>query len=65
VRPVTGPVAGATGDPVVVRLADRRVGAVYCPAAQLSLCAVSQGATHVATVPAGTPPVVLAQLTLP
>jgi len=65
VRPVTGPSAGATGDPIVVRLTDRRVGAVYCPAARPALCAVSQGGTHVATVPAGTAPVVLAQLTLP
>jgi hypothetical protein len=63
-RPVAGPTAVAAGDPVVVRLTDPRVGAVYCPAAQAPLCAVSQGPAHVATVPAGAAPVVLAQLTL-
>jgi hypothetical protein len=63
-RPVTGPAAAAADDPVVVRLADPRVGAVYCPDARTPLCAVSRGSTHVATVPAGTAPVVLAQVTL-
>ncbi|HYY12685.1 MAG TPA: hypothetical protein VE781_17240, partial [Kineosporiaceae bacterium] len=63
-RPVSGPVAAAAGDPVLVRLDDARVGAVYCPAAPSPLCAVSAGAVHVATVPAGTPPLVLAQVTL-
>jgi hypothetical protein len=63
-RPVTGPAAVSADDPVVVRLTDPRVGAVYCPGARTPLCAVSRGSTHVATVPPGTAPVVLAQLTL-
>ncbi len=62
-RPLTGPVAAAGQDPVVVRLDDPRVGAVYCPSAPVPLCAVSRGSRHVATVPAGGRPIVLAQVT--
>jgi hypothetical protein len=64
-RPLTGPEASRAQDPVVVRLLDARVGQVYCPAAPQPLCDSGSGALHVATVPAGARPVVLAQLTLP
>jgi hypothetical protein len=63
-RPLTGPAALDSRDPVLVRLHDRRVGAVYCPSAPTPLCAVSSGTAHVATVPAGARPIVLAQVTL-
>ncbi len=62
-RPLTGAAATAGQDPVVVRLDDSRVGAVYCPSAPVPLCAVSRGARHVATVPPGGRPIVLAQVT--
>jgi hypothetical protein len=63
-RPLTGPTALDSRDPVLVRLDDRRVGDVYCPAAPEPLCAVTSGTRHVATVPAGARPIVLAQVTL-
>jgi len=63
-RPLTGLEASRGQDPVVVRVNDRRVGQVYCPAAPQPLCDSGRGTLHVATVPAGARPVVLAQVTL-
>ena len=63
-RPLTGPEASRAHDPVVVRLLDTRVGQVYCPAAPQPMCDSGRGPLHVATVPAGARPVVLAQVTL-
>jgi hypothetical protein len=48
-----------------VRLRDPRVGQVYCPSAPQPLCDTASGTAHVATVPAGAAPIVLAQVTLP
>lgn len=63
-RPLTGPEASRAHDPVLVRLNDPRVGQVYCPLGPQPLCDTARGALHVATVPAGSRPVVLAQVTL-
>ena len=63
-RPLTGDVSLGTGDAVVVRIDDRRVGSLYCPAPQPALCGADAGTVHTATVPAGATPVVLAQVTL-
>jgi hypothetical protein len=60
-RPLTGSEASRAQDPVVIRLRDARVGQVYCPGPQ-PLCDTPRGAQHVATVPAGVAPVVLAQV---
>jgi hypothetical protein len=64
-RPITGPQASGARDPVVVRLRDRRIGQVYCPSGLQPLCDTVRGTAHVATVPAGAPPIVLAQVMLP
>ncbi|HVN10649.1 MAG TPA: hypothetical protein VMT69_01055 [Kineosporiaceae bacterium] len=64
-RPLAGGVVAATGDPVVVRIHDRRVGAVYCPAARHPTCASTTGRMHTAMVPPDAGAVVLAQVTLP
>ena len=61
---VTADVSLGTGDPVVVRMDDHRVGSLYCPAPQPALCGADAGTVHTATVPAGAAPVVLAQVTL-
>jgi hypothetical protein len=50
---------------VVVRIDDPRVEEVYCPAARDQLCGRVDGAVHVATVPAGARPVVVALVTFP
>ncbi len=63
-RPLTGPAAQAAADPVVVRIDDRRVVALYCPAPRPALCAASAGTVLTATVPPGADAVVLADVTL-
>jgi hypothetical protein len=47
-----------------VRLRDDRVGQVYCPAGPQPLCDTARGPLHVATVPMGSRPIVLAEVTL-
>jgi hypothetical protein len=64
-RPLSGAQASSAQDPVVVRLQDRRIGQVYCPSGPQPLCDTVRGTAHVATVPTGATPIVLAQVTLP
>jgi hypothetical protein len=56
--------AADTDAGVVVRIRDPRVEEVYCPATTSQLCGHRDGSLHVATVPAGTVPIVVGLLTL-
>ncbi|MGZ4612975.1 MAG: hypothetical protein ACXV1K_07370 [Kineosporiaceae bacterium] len=60
--PLAGGTVTATQDPVVVRIDDQRVGAMYCPTARHPTCASAAGRTHTATVPWDATAVVLAQV---
>jgi hypothetical protein len=58
------PAAGSGADAgVVVRIRDPRVEEVYCPGTTNQLCGHRDGSLHVATVPAGTVPIVVGLLT--
>jgi hypothetical protein len=59
------PAGDGAGAAVVVRIRDPRVAEVYCPGTTNQLCGREDGATHVATVPAGSVPVVVGLVTFP
>jgi hypothetical protein len=62
--PLTPTTAGA-GAGVVVRILDPRVEEVYCPGTTNQLCGHEEGPLHVATVPAGSVPIVIGLVTFP
>lgn len=60
------PLAPSAADGVVVvRVRDPRVDELYCPGAGNQLCGREYGPLHVATVPTGAVPVVVALITFP
>src|SRR4051794_11817760 len=64
VTPLTPAGDGAAGA-VVVRIRDPRVEEVYCPGATNQLCGRGDGPLHVATVSAGSLPIVVGLVTFP
>jgi hypothetical protein len=62
--PLTPATAGGDAG-VVVRIRDPRVEEVYCPGTTNQLCGHAEGPLHVATVPAGSVPIVIGLVTFP
>jgi hypothetical protein len=62
---VLTPLTPAADAGVVVRIRDPRVDEVYCPSTTDQLCGHKDGPLHVATVPAGSVPIVVGLVTFP
>jgi hypothetical protein len=63
--PLTPAADGGAAAGVVVRIRDPRVDEVYCPGTPNQLCGHADGPLHVATVPAGSVPIVVGLVTFP